>query len=349
MKTSSRKPISARRAYGGFTLVELLLVVAIIAVLATLSVSVLGSAQNDARVSATRARVSLIQRVLEAELEDYEVRRVPFGGAIAGLVTDLAPEPPLPTGPWAAGIRNVHVKNLKRMVVADLIRAEMPNGRSNVPTTGAPPIGPPEESLAKFPSDSFRAYVTNLGIDTNTNPSYLFIKNYRFSGGITRWANWNFDPNVPNTVDSVNARSAEQRLADSSELLYAILNQIDFDGSSALDSLGSNAIGDSDGDGQLEIIDAWGEPIVFQFHQVNLERQNPGPVSDGVWAVLDPNLLTEFEVDTRLAADGSFDAASFAAAEISAAKPVRVDQIRPFVTSERLLEIDQQPVDFDTL
>ena len=39
MKTSSLKNLASRRAHGGFTLVELLLVVAIIAVLATLSVS----------------------------------------------------------------------------------------------------------------------------------------------------------------------------------------------------------------------------------------------------------------------------------------------------------------------
>ena len=114
------------------------------------------------------------------------------------------------------------------------------------------------------------------------------------------------------------------------------MNQIDFDGSSALDALGDSAIGDSDGDGQLEIVDAWGEPIRFLFHQENLTRTNPLLVpSDGVWGVSSPNLMTEFESET--------------AAVPAAAKPVRVDQIRPFVTSLRLLEIDQQPEDFDDL
>ena len=104
---------------------------------------------------------------------------------------------------------------------------------------------------------------------------------------------------------TLNARSREQRLADSAEMLYALLNQIDFNGTSALDSLGSSAVGDTDGDGQLEIVDAWDEPLGFQFHQANLQRTSASPPTtgspaNGVWDPgLAPNAFTELEVENR--------------------------------------------------
>ena len=68
-----------------FTLVELLLVVAVIAVIASLGVGVLAQAQNDAAISATRSRITLIEKILEVELEDYEVVRSPV--SFAGIGT----------------------------------------------------------------------------------------------------------------------------------------------------------------------------------------------------------------------------------------------------------------------
>ena len=361
MKTSSLINLASRRAYGGFTLVELLLVVAIIAVLATLSVRVLGSAQNDARVAATQSRVRIIQRILEAELENYEVRRLPFLPAVLGLTETL-----VTSGVWAdrrlpgvaidpatnPSIFNVHFRNLKRMFVADLIRAEMPNGRQNIPTV-LPPRPPqlPNRPTVPFPSDNLTAYLGSLGIPS-TDLDLNAIRAFELSGGISFWSTWQFDATVPNDPMTLNARSREQRLADSAEMLYALLNQIDFNGTSALDSLGSNAVGDTDGDGQLEIVDAWGEPLGFQFHQENLERVPVPPISippttanpaNGVWGIQDANQFTELEVENR---DNEGDLIN---AMMNGVKPVRVDQIRPFLSSAKLFEIEQTPIDFLTL
>lgn len=184
------------------------------------------------------------------------------------------------------------------------------------------------------------------------------IRAFELSGGISFWSTWTFDPSGSNDAMTLNARSREQRLADSAEMLYALLNQIDFNGTSALDSLGGNAVGDTDGDGQLEIVDAWDEPLGFQFHQANLQRApamppisippTTGNPANGVWAIppIVPDVsaaFTELEVENR---DNEGDLIN---AMMNGVKPVRVDQIRPFLSSARLFEIEQTPVDFLTL
>ena len=371
MKTSSLINLASRRAYGGFTLVELLLVVAIIAVLATLSVRVLGSAQNDARVAATQSRVRIIQRILEAELENYEVRRLPFLPAVLSLTQKLV-IPGTGGGVWAdrqvpgtpisatnPQIFNVHFRNLKRMFVADLIRAEMPNGRQDIPTV-LPPRPPqlPNRPTVPFPSDNLTAYLGSLGIPS-TDPDLNAIRAFELSGGISFWSTWTFDPSGSNDAMTLNARSREQRLADSAEMLYALLNQIDFNGTSALDSLGRNAFADTDGDGQLEIVDAWDEPLGFQFHQANLQRvptmppisipPTTGNPANGVWDVPDPTIIPNTSVFTELEVENRDNEGDLINAMMNAVKPVRVDQIRPFLSSARLFEIEQTPVDFLTL
>ena len=62
----------------GFTLVELLFVIAIIAVLGALSAGILGKARKDAQISATQSRITQIEAIMQTVMEDFEVRRMPF-------------------------------------------------------------------------------------------------------------------------------------------------------------------------------------------------------------------------------------------------------------------------------
>ena len=47
------------------------------------------------------------------------------------------------------------------------------------------------------------------------------------------------------------------------EFLHLILSRIDIDGISALESLGPNVVGDPDGDGLLDIVDAFGDSMAL--------------------------------------------------------------------------------------
>ena len=318
------QPTNANRK--GFTLVELLLVIAVIAVLAGMSVGVMGSAQNDARVSATQARIAILEQILQTELETYEVRRPPVPEAFLIRLTNQI----IATNGWNQALFLIHFRNIRRIINADLIRAEMPNGRGTLNTLG------------QFPSPELQSYLVSVGVPFNPpaftpgviTPLAVSDLNRFRPAAVRRWTNWDFNGNLPD-----DTRNDEQTRTDSAELLYGLLTQIQFNGSSAVDALGSKAFRDSDEDGQLEIVDAWEEPISFQFLQENLTQPLPADVANGAW--VSSNNVTDFEVSGN---DITVPAQLNTMA--SAVRPVRADQIRSFFSSDNLIERDGAPVDF---
>ena len=113
-KRSIRQP-----ARSGFTLVELLLVVAIIAILSTLAVGMLRTAQLEARTSATEGRIALIQTILSTYIEDMEFRKLPFRDS------DIRN--------WAgAGATYGEAQALREKILVDYLNAEMPSLNSEL-------------------------------------------------------------------------------------------------------------------------------------------------------------------------------------------------------------------------
>ena len=325
----------------GFTLIELLLVVAIVAVLSVMAIGVMGSAQNDARLASTRARVNVLERIIETELEDYEVRRSPIPNTVLIQLTNQI----INDNGWDASRFFVHFRNLRRMLVADLIRTEIPNGRGNeirIP----PSVGPGVVStLGMFPSPELRAYLLSVGVPDGFAAGVISVADLSAftTAGVRRWSAWDFDNDGDLTTPANNSRDAEQKLADSSELLYGFLSQIQFNGSSGLDALGNAAFRDTDGDGQLEIVDAWDNPIAFQFQQEALvPPATPEDIDNGKWG--SNTVVTEFEIVTN---DIAVPVERLQM--LRAILPVRPDQVRPFLSSEKLEERDGVPIDFAPL
>ena len=292
MKNSSLKNLASRHARGGFTLVELLLVIAIIAVLSTMAVGIIASSQNDARVAATRSRINIIDRIIQAELENYEFRRSPVPERVLIALTRQIVEDP--ANMWDTNRFIVHFRNLRRMINADLIRTEMPSGRGKV------------NSLGIFPSPELSAYLSSVGVPTGPTTGMISIGDLeRFRpAGVRRWANWTF-ASTPQRIQGVQNRDGEQRRSDSAELLYNLLGQIEFNGTAARDALGSSAFGDPDGDGQLEVVDAFGDPVGFQLLQENLTQTGAADVANGVWASSNQVLSLNLEDDESGIPDGA--------------------------------------------
>ena len=325
IQKTNRKFCLRRPPRSAFTLIELLLVISIIAVLGTLAVGVIGSAQEDSRIAASRSRATLIQKAMEAELEDYEVRRSPIAFSIIGGLTNAVPETVWllsnSTDPALDDNFLQHAKNLKRMIIADLIRSEFPSGRAGQPAR-----------LGKFPSATLVSYmVDTLGLSPlvvdSDSPSSVFHRVQ--PANVTRWLrlvnDGSFGP-LPVDVDNPTEEELEQLQADSSEVLYLALSQLDFDGTNMIDSLGTAAIGDTDGDGFLEIVDGFGDPMAFEFHQRNVVPGLPGANGGqtGVWVT----------------PAGQLEMINF-----QGVSPVLPTDLRFFVTSKRLLEIDGNPDD----
>ena len=312
MKTSSFKNLASRHARGGFTLVELLLVIAIIAVLSTMAVGIIASSQRDARVAATRSRVNIIDRIIQSELENYEFRRSPVPERVLIALTNQLTDPNGITR-WDRNRFLIHFRNLRRMINADLIRTEMPSGLGKI------------NNLGIFPSAELTAYLDSVGV------SVADLARFR-PAGVRRWANWNFGDDNARIMGS-QSQIDEQIRSDSAEILYQLLGQIEFNGTSARDALGSSAFGDPDGDDQLEVVDAFGDPIGFQLLQENLIPENVNPVLrvNGDWA--SSNQVAVLDVENN-------DAASNIMGLINAVRPVRPDQIRGFFSSITLDEIN---------
>ena len=182
----------------GFTLVELLFVIAIIAVLGALSAGILSKARKDAQISATESRITQIEAIMQTVMEDFEVRRMPFRNS-------ELPE----------NLTLTAVRNLRRQIVAGMI-------------------------LAEYPSDDASLGQWQLPGDAS------FLSNRR-TAEMLYWGSLT-GADVPDQPG---------------EFLHLILSRIDIDGISALESLGPNVVGDPDGDGLLDIVDAFGDSMAL--------------------------------------------------------------------------------------
>jgi prepilin-type N-terminal cleavage/methylation domain-containing protein len=106
----------------GFTVMELLIVMLIIAILAGLALSALSGAQEEARVQRTKAIIAKIDQLIMEKWDSYRTRSVP--ARIPAYLPMPAP-PNTPTPPLvAARIRLYALRELQRM--------EMPDRQSDV-------------------------------------------------------------------------------------------------------------------------------------------------------------------------------------------------------------------------
>lgn len=138
MKRSPTPCVPNRRA--GFTMVELLTVIAIIAILAAILFPVFGSVQESARRGNTMSSLQKISQAVAAyELDNREYPEylfgpaisqadgTPFGGApyysmrdVAAIVNKGAPSVGLPTATVAQRVRRIYSKSLYPQYIRDL-------------------------------------------------------------------------------------------------------------------------------------------------------------------------------------------------------------------------------------
>jgi len=331
--------IQQRFGRDGFTLIELLLVIAIIGILASLGVGLMAQVQEDAAVAATRSRITFVRRVLETKLEDYEVRRLPVPLTVIGsMISDKNNRLINKQERFL-----VHAKVLKRMIVADLIRAEMPDGSFSGKNTSS--NLDPVDIIGEFPTPAFVAFLDDLKIN------HRYMLPYKYGTEVHTWARFRATPDRRGWTAIVDSDPDDQIIEDAasrSELLFQILQNIEIDGVPATEILGARAVSDSNSNGYLEIVDGWGEPIFLQWQSIRMACDN---TATSIW--------TLHEDGTDLDGDGFSDTPPFSGLSCEHKSlansfadyitPVLPSQIRPFLTSERLLRIDGVPTDYQPL
>ena len=244
------KPGGAGRC--GFTLIELLLVIAIVTVLSTMALGVLRSATTDAKISATQARLTQINAIMEVVMEDYSVRRMPVD-----LNAVLSPP-----------VTRRMLREARYQVLSELIDVELPrpyyfqNEERYIPNsnrgTGLFFDGPGYVGDDPSPPGSSDGQYTAIG--NYRDPSLLDSAGAPQSAIMRRWQllsqQYPDDFNLPG------------------EYLYQFLYSYDFDGAPAVEALGAQAIADTDGDQLMEVVDAFGEPLLFEIQQRAPEDQD---------------------------------------------------------------------------
>ena len=269
-----------------FTLVELLIVIAIIGVLTAMSLSLLGAASNDAKVSATQARMSQITAILQLQMEDYEVRRLPVSNRI--LRRYVAANPIMIDGKPDPMNARLQLQYLRRQMLMALIDSELPRP-ARILTLGQPIAYVENEFAGQFgsrldlaPESAFAQTNDRKQVDEDENPAFFVSAEDSFFV----WLESNYPQQVSNTrltilLNGLSSSSAVKfrRQVDigigfdgneldlPGEYLHEILRSIQIDGQSAVESLGSSAIANTDNDRFPEVVDAWGEPLLFDIEQ----------------------------------------------------------------------------------
>ena len=284
----------------GFTLVELLLVIAIISVLATMSLGVLRNAQDSAKSSATQSRITQIESLLAIELEDFEVRRLPISNR--DLLAYVRANPALDIDGDAIKVF-VQLQSLRRQILMDLISSEFPRPcLVDTDDDGAADTFVLSIDVGQFPSDI--GPIT--AVDGDDDPC-------AGGNGFRTWLDENYgNPVNINGTETLLSDRLDQAKTSAirsllkfnqpgfdlpGEYLFAVLQRLDVDGTPAVELIGNAAIGNVDGDAYPELIDAWGEPLQLRVWQVdstpNLEL---GMYADGTAVINDDVDVLDFDL-----------------------------------------------------
>lgn len=200
----------------GFTLIELMIVIAVIAILASIALVALQDARQTAKQSRTDSQISRINEMLMSRWEEYQTRQIPIQ-----VNSGITPE---------------DANFLRHRYMMDMMRMEMPDRVTDVidgPATPAQivqgrPLSVPFTALSAIPQPALHRRYQRI------------VNRITTQTGVA----WSFEH-------------------QGSECLYMILESMETDLGSGTDFLAPSEVGDTDNDGFLEILDAWGNPIEF--------------------------------------------------------------------------------------
>jgi prepilin-type N-terminal cleavage/methylation domain-containing protein len=347
-----------RRARG-FTLVELLVVLTVMVALGGMLTYALASATTEARIKRTQADVLTIGQLLQSRMNEVSLGPVPL------VYSDSQASTPGVGGMSSNGSNSsIQARDRSRLILAarrDLIRMVLPECRADLlfpPATlqyrylaggqwqvGAAQVRAPAQwnrmrTLAGLYSGaSIDAFFS--GNNPVTDPAVDGIQrayNGGFQAPFHRFEKDFYDQaggsSVPDFVDddaSVAGDRFWSRENESAECLYLILATTQLFGKKAIDQIPSSGIGDTDGDGFLEILDSWGNPYEF--------IRNPAGLDNPAIKNFDPsgaNLAEQYPSDPDpldfLLADFRYEAVNFPSSPASLA-PFQPFYLPPVVIS----------------
>ena len=223
----------------GFTLVELLVTVAIIAILAGVGLSTLFLAQEAAREDRTRMLISKLHNQLMIRWESYQTRRLPLQISVGKYRAQKGSAPNQLDVATHYGANGETAEQFAwRLLWArrELMRFELPDRYSDI---------------WNFETDSVRLPKYLIGISgEDSMPHRRYLQRIARLRGVA--------PTSPAMSSIMSSISDEN---SSAECLYLIVTtgmEVDASGKKIFDE---RHVGDEDEDGMPEFVDGWGEPI----------------------------------------------------------------------------------------
>jgi len=259
----------------GFTLLELLMVVAVIGILMSMSVVVMLGFIDQAEEEATSVTIQKLARLVEQRSEAFDRA---FKGALKDktlvAMKSLLADPNR-DGDNGDGIFGVYEPAVEILAKKALYRFEFPQRFEERLLFGDPATvvaGLPDSIFRTIAGPSARQFliVQNSSLKT-PNPAFdptpaqiVDIVKARFLGGLPNTATITFgSPADPPTKNYTFA--GNQSVTESAELLYFLLTASSSYGASSVDAdrFTEKEIQDTDQDGLPEFVDAWGQPLRF--------------------------------------------------------------------------------------
>ena len=354
-KNTPAKWLRRRQRVGGaFTLVELLVVLAVMVALGGMLTYALAGAQTQARIKRTQADVISISQLIQNRVNEVSLSQLSLVYGRSGLERLRIGDITTPTSFSGPATGNVNdnprriafmAKERARLIIAarrDLARMTLPQCRADLILPPAniqfrtyaagnwlpnvAKLKPPAQwnrmrvlagLMSAVDMDGFQTAnpVTNPEVDgmeaayDYSTPAFqapfsLFAQAYDPPSGSGPIVDTIYDdPSLPSDPNDPNDRFWS-RQNESAECLYLILATTELFSQTAIDQISETQIGDTDGDGFLEILDAWGQPYEFIREPIGLRHPainnyDPSGSNSAEQYPLDPDPFDFLAADVR--------------------------------------------------
>jgi prepilin-type N-terminal cleavage/methylation domain-containing protein len=347
------------RRESAFTLVEILIALAIITLLVAMTAFMLGSVQQDARVQRTRVMINRINQALLPQYESFRERPISLDNYTLASTTGLPigtpvnPTPNINEAKSSWKFQAVEAARMRLSIRRDLMRLELPDRIGDLFNV-APGAGPnpgtiiPGTQLANGP-------VIQTGVVTARGQTYPFATSDNKTQIYINFASL-APPTPARTVNYWSLATANWNTSfQSSECLRMILLSTPSGAGSGMDQVRATDVADTDSDGMQEILDAWQRPIEWLRWPAGYQDPNPQ------FSAVALSATTErYDPMDMLEADwGFFGAGPLTANDPSVAFPMPIPKpyaLRPLVISggqdrrmNVLFEISSAPIQYHQL
>lgn len=284
-----------KRRRPSFTLVELLIVIAIIGIMIGMVMYTLAGAQRDALNSRTQATIRKLNNIILHRWEEFRYR------AVRTNIPDSFLEPyDTPDGRKQLPISPREGARVRMMMLRDTMRMELPDRYTDI-------LYPPTiYKVAVYTADNAAPYsdTSNDSVLTPDRTVPGAYNNFRRKMVTTGALGGTYSTLSVGQLGLPIPSPANQ----DAELLYQIVATSNYNGTNGLEFFRPSEIGDVDGDDFPEFLDGWGRPI----------RWLRWPVAYGF---VDPNLATTTEAASLRPTDSQLNDTSVP----DALDPLRTD------------------------